>query len=101
MLAKIRVTSSSRVEWELPNGENVDADSFFDRRKPDGSFDPATRDWLVSYLEKYGETPASVVVTAAEKAGFTQAAVEKARKREPRCKSRKGGFAEGWLWWVD
>jgi AAA domain len=90
-----------RTDWELPNGENVDTDSFFDRRKPGGDSAHSARNWLVSYLEQFGETPASIVITAAEKAGFTSDAIEKARRREKRCKSRKGGFGEGWLWWTE
>jgi putative DNA primase/helicase len=89
-----------RVEWEETDG-NLDLDGVFDRRRAaDDETTASTRAWLVAYLERYGETPSSVVIAAAEKEGFSAAAIEKARKREPRCKTRKGGFALGWLWYV-
>ena len=80
-----------RIEWEQPD-EDVDPDRLFDRKKPESEADRTARAWLVAYLEKFGETPSSVVIAAGEKEGFSAAAIDKARKREKRCKTRKGGF---------
>jgi putative DNA primase/helicase len=90
---------SVRIEWEQPD-EDVDPDRLFDRKKAESEADRTARAWLVAYLEKFGETPSSVVVAAAEKEGFSERAIIMARKRERRIKTRKGGFAEGWMWWV-
>jgi putative DNA primase/helicase len=89
-----------RVEWEETDG-NLDPDGIFDRKKADDDGNASARAWLIAYLEKYGETPSSIVIAAAEKEGFSAAAIDKARRREKRCKSRKAGFALGWVWWVE
>jgi putative DNA primase/helicase len=86
-----------KIEWDRPEAD-ADPDKLFDGKKAEG--DPRAKDWLIGYLQKFGETPSSVVVAAAEKEGFTEAAVESARRREPRIKTRKAGFAGGWLWYV-
>jgi AAA domain/RepB DNA-primase from phage plasmid len=90
---------SVRIEWEQPD-EDVDPDRLFDRKQAESEADRTARAWLVAYLEKFGETPSSVVIAAAGKEGFGEKTIIMARKREPRCKTRKGGFGEGWMWWV-
>jgi hypothetical protein len=93
------IDQSVRIEWEQPD-EDIDPDRLFDRKKAESEADRTARAWLVAYLEKFGETPSSIVIVAAEKEGFSANAIQMARKRERRIKTRKGGFAEGWLWWV-
>jgi len=88
-----------RIEWEEAEGD-LDPDRMFERRKDDDDDNASARTWLVAYLERFGETPSSVVIAAGEKEGFSATALERARKREPRIKSRKAGFALGWQWYV-
>jgi hypothetical protein len=88
-----------RIEWEKPD-EDIDSDRLFDRKKAESETDRTARAWLVAYLKKFGETPSSIVIDAAEKEGFSSNTIQMARKREPKCKTRKGGFGEGWLWYA-
>jgi hypothetical protein len=87
-----------KIEWTAP-ADDIDADKLFDGKKIES--DSNALDWLVAYLEKFGETPSSVVIAAGETEGFSASALERARRRSKRCKTRKGGFGGAWLWWVE
>ena len=78
-----------RLEWSRP-ASNVDIDAVFDRVRK--SARQTADDWLVSYLREHGENPAADVLAAAESAGHSRPAVEKARARNDNIRVERKGF---------
>jgi hypothetical protein len=88
-----------RVEWQLPSGDNIDVDSFFDRRKEHSNGRQSASEWVLAYLEEHGESVAKDVMDAAVKAGHS---AETVRKAVHRCKNidwRREGFPPV-TWWA-
>jgi Bifunctional DNA primase/polymerase, N-terminal/AAA domain len=86
-----------KVDWEIPDGENIDVDSFFDRKKADDDRKPSAGEWLVAYLEEHGESLAKDVMAAGVKAGYSADTLRQAQWRSKRIAWRREGFpAETW-----
>jgi hypothetical protein len=85
-----------RVDWILPDS-NKDVDSAYDRKK---GGKPTAGEWLVQYLKTYGRVPKERVVAEGDKAGHTEAALEMAHNKNPRCFSQQEGFQGKAIWWL-
>jgi hypothetical protein len=86
-----------KLEWTAAES-NVDQDQLFERKTGQDERSLSAREWIINYLEEYGDTPGELVIDAGRKAGFSEDALAKARGREKRIQSRKGGWGQGWLW---
>lgn len=86
-----------RVDWQIPTGDNVDADAFFDRRKQ-GEGKQSAGEWLITYLEEHGRCLAKDVFKAGVKAGHKADALRKAQYREKRISWEREGF-QSEVWW--
>jgi putative DNA primase/helicase len=85
-----------KLEWEKPEGGNISTDKLFERRKSDDKL--SAGDWLVNYLQEYGDTPHEIVVDAGMRAGYSQSALMKAQTRGKRVRSYKSGFQGPSMW---
>jgi RepB DNA-primase from phage plasmid/AAA domain len=86
-----------KVEWEIPSGDDIDVNSFFDR-KPHGDRKPSATDWLLAYLDEHGESLAKDVMEAGVKAGYSADTLRQAQFRNNRIGWRREGFPSR-TWW--
>jgi AAA domain len=86
-----------RVDWEMPGGDNVDTDAFFDRRKQ-GEGKQSAGEWLIAYLKEHGRCLAKDVFRAGVEAGHKADTLRKAQYRESRIAWERECF-QGEVWW--
>jgi Bifunctional DNA primase/polymerase, N-terminal/AAA domain len=87
-----------KVEWQIPSGDNIDVDSFFDRHKQQGDRKQSAHEWIVAYLENHGRSLASEVMLAGVKAGHSDSALRNAQYRSSRIGHEHEGFPAQ-VWW--
>jgi AAA domain/Bifunctional DNA primase/polymerase, N-terminal len=84
-----------RVDWSMPEGGSVDATRLFERRAPQRNSAAA---WLVSYLQRHGETSREDVMAAGLDAGHSEGAIRTAQQRTSSIQIRRHGMPARTLW---
>jgi hypothetical protein len=89
-----------KVEWQIPGGDNIDVDSFFDRKQRQTDQPQSAHEWIVSYLEGQGRSLAKDVMQAGIKAGHSDSALRNAQYRSTRIGHEHEGFPAQVWWYV-
>lgn len=88
-----------RLSWSAPD-KNVEVEGLYDRKKEKGERPPSAREWLKEFLRARGPTPKEIVLAAAEGAGHSADAVERAQRRASEINYKMEGLPPKSIWFL-